>query len=76
MFKFSQHAAMRWELLRTEDLVLAEASGRDSSWGIGMNESDARRLPVGQALTNGQNLLGEVLMRVRQDMLYWEVQIR
>jgi len=72
-FKFSQHAAMRRELLQTEDLVLAEASERDSIWGIGMNESDARRLPVGQALMNGQNLLGEALMRVRKDMLHWEV---
>ena len=73
-FKFSQHAAMRRELLQTEGLVLAEASERDSIWGIGMNESDARRLPVGQALMNGENLLGEALMRVRQDMLCWEVQ--
>ena len=30
-----------------------------------MNETNALRMPVGDALQYGQNLLGEALMRVR-----------
>jgi hypothetical protein len=58
---------------QTGDQVLAEAAENDSIWGICMSERDALRLPVGQALHHGHNLLGEALMRVREEMLYWEV---
>mmetsp|Transcript_102933 Transcript_102933/g.295129 ORF Transcript_102933/g.295129 Transcript_102933/m.295129 type:complete len:259 (-) Transcript_102933:1479-2255(-) len=73
LLKFSQNADMRRQLLATGDQVLAEAAENDAIWGIGMSERDARQLPVGQALHHGHNLLGEALMRVREEMLYWEV---
>mmetsp|Transcript_65198 Transcript_65198/g.180793 ORF Transcript_65198/g.180793 Transcript_65198/m.180793 type:complete len:235 (+) Transcript_65198:32-736(+) len=73
LLKFSQHAALRAQLLGTGELILAEASEADSIWGIGMGVDDAQQLTAEQALLNGQNLLGEALMRVRNEVLHWEV---
>lgn len=62
--KFSQNAGLRRRLLDTGDSILAEANPKDFIWGIGMAESD----PAAQDPANwqGQNLLGKVLMSVRE----------
>ncbi len=60
--KFSQNKVLRKYLLATKDTVLAEASPFDRVYGIGMlADSDARIW----SNWKGQNLLGFVLMEVR-----------
>jgi len=63
MLKFSQHEQLRQHLLDTQDLVLVEASPRDTIWGIGLGKhnSNANR----PDRWRGHNLLGFCLMEVR-----------
>jgi hypothetical protein len=65
--KFSQDPELRVYLLSTAGNVLAESSTTDLVWGAGISPdhpaaSDPRRWP-------GLNLLGFVLMRVREELL-------
>ncbi len=62
--KFGQHPDLREFLLGTGDRVLVEASPRDRIRGIGRAADDERAMSPGQWL--GLNLLGFVLMEVRQ----------
>ena len=62
--KFSQDEELLAALLATGERVLAEASPSDRIWGIGLKDSDPRALDPAQ--WPGQNLLGNVLMRVRE----------
>ena len=60
--KFTQNEKLRYELLKYDNYV--EASPKDRLWGIGMKEGtpgieDPRNW-------KGQNLLGQVLNRVRE----------
>lgn len=62
--KFSQNDRLKEMLLATGDAVIAEASPKDSKWGIGIDakkasETDEKSWP-------GQNLLGKALMKVRE----------
>ena len=64
--KFSQNEKAQYYLLSTGDKILAEASPYDTIWGIGLEASDfdstnPDRWP-------GKNLLGKVLMRVREEL--------
>lgn len=64
--KFSQNIDLQEDLLSTGNLVLVEASPYDKIWGIGMEVDDPD-------ITNptkwrGENLLGKVLMRVRDSL--------
>lgn len=61
--KFSQHPDLKERLLNTGDKILAEASPVDLIWGIGFAAKDDEALDPAQ--WRGQNLLGEVLMSVR-----------
>lgn len=61
--KFSQNEALARFLLGTKRAVLVEASPRDTIWGIGLSEQDARARAPSQWL--GLNLLGFALMRAR-----------
>jgi ribA/ribD-fused uncharacterized protein len=64
--KFDQHSALKEFLLATGEQVLVEASPVDTIWGIGMSaENPAARDP---ALWRGENLLGFVLMEVRNNL--------
>lgn len=63
--KFSQHPDLRGRLLDTGDRIIAEASPRDSIWGIGMAEDDPN---VTDTTLWGLNLLGKALMRVRETL--------
>jgi ribA/ribD-fused uncharacterized protein len=61
--KFSADKELAKMLLDTGDKILVEASPYDNIWGIGMAADDSRALDIDQ--WQGQNRLGEVLMRVR-----------
>jgi hypothetical protein len=59
---------MRQRLLNTGDAVLVEASPYDKIWGIGLLKTDKNaRNPQ---RWKGLNLLGKVLMKIRQDVRY------
>lgn len=53
--KFEQHDRLRELLVSTDDLELVEHSPHDSYWGDGGNGS-------------GKNMLGRILMRVRDEI--------
>lgn len=60
--KFDQNPDLKEKLLSTKGKTLVEASPYDNIWGIGMSETDPNRFDESKW---GQNLLGKVLMRVR-----------
>lgn len=64
--KYNQNPELKKALLDTGDRILVEASPTDRIWGIGLAETDPRALKPLQ--WNGQNLLGEVLMKVRKEL--------
>lgn len=53
--KFSQHVSIRRTLLDTGDALLVEHTSADSYWGDGGDGS-------------GKNMLGKILMRVRDNL--------
>lgn len=64
--KFSQNSGLKKKLLATGDDWLVEANAKDIIWGAGLAADDPR-------ITNpdewrGDNLLGDILMRVRSDL--------
>jgi ribA/ribD-fused uncharacterized protein len=60
-FKFTQNESLLKELLKTDNLILVEASPYDRIWGIGYDEQEAE-----SNVNNwGQNLLGKALVFVR-----------
>jgi ribA/ribD-fused uncharacterized protein len=63
--KFAQNSELLDTLLDTENKVIGEAS-RDSFWGIGKSLADADVLDNGK--WTGDNLLGKVLMTVRDQL--------
>lgn len=64
--KFRQHEHMGQYLRATEGRILVEASPMDRIWGIGLSKDDARAQDP--RTWRGQNLLGFVLMEVRQQL--------
>lgn len=66
MAKFSQNAGLKKKLLATGNALLAEANVKDFIWGIGSSEDDPRVTDPSAWL--GPNLLGEVLMKVREKL--------
>jgi len=66
LFRFQQNKELRDILLGTGDKILAEANPDDLIWGIGMDMND----PLVDDSRNwkGENLLGEVLMDVREQL--------
>ena len=61
--KFSQNEELKEKLLATGEDILAEASGTDTIWGIGLSMTDENRFHMDK--WEGQNLLGFALMEVR-----------
>ena len=61
--KFSQNEALGDYLLRTGETELVEASPYDRIWGVGLAENDPRI--ADRSKWRGENLLGQVLMAVR-----------
>ena len=64
--KFKQTPELKARLLSTGSARLVEASPYDKIWGIGMNAEKARN---SNNIFLGQNLLGKVLMEVRDAMV-------
>ena len=64
--KFQQDPYSLKTLLDTGDTIIAEASPSDRIWGIGLSKDDIRALDESQ--WQGKNLLGRVLMKVRDDI--------
>lgn len=64
--KFYQNDKLFSIILSTEDKILVEASPYDKLWGIGLTCADPQALWPNLWL--GKNWLGEVLMKVRQDL--------
>lgn len=65
--KFDQNIkARKYYLFNTGNTILAEASPFDTVWGIGLEASDPDATDPSK--WKGQNLLGKILMRVREDL--------
>jgi ribA/ribD-fused uncharacterized protein len=65
--KFSQNESLKQFLIQTKDKVLVEASPVDIIWGIGLTEdSPNAKNPIEW---RGENLLGFVLMEVRNKII-------
>ncbi len=65
--KFSQNPTLREVLLATAGTELVEASPTDRIWGIGMSSS--HKDATDRTRWRGQNLLGAILTRVRDELL-------
>lgn len=64
--KFNQIPKLKEALLATGDTIIAEASPYDLVWGIGFTADQPEA--VDQTKWRGQNLLGKVLMKVRDEI--------
>lgn len=65
--KFTQNKRLLNLLLATEGTTLVEASPMDRKWGVGLEASDSRIIDQKRWL--GENKLGYILSRLRQDLL-------
>ena len=65
--KFSQNNELKDFLLSTGNREIVEASPVDNIWGIGFSSDNAMK----NINKWGQNLLGKVLMKVREDLNRW-----
>lgn len=64
--KFSSSPTLKSQLISTGNKILVEASPYDKIWGVGLREEDNRILNEKNWL--GQNLLGKVIMKVRNNL--------
>ena len=64
--KFSQNKDLFELLINSNNKILVEASPLDKIWGIGLHYDDDNCLD--ESKWNGENLLGIVLMRVRDTL--------
>lgn len=64
--KFQQNKGLLYALSKAKDKIIVEASPTDQIWGIGLSTDDDRRFDPEQ--WRGTNWLGEVLMKVRDDL--------
>ena len=64
--KFRQDPELAEKLEKTGEEIIAECAVKDRIWGIGLSMTDEDRLSIDK--WRGKNLLGEILMRVREDI--------
>ncbi len=64
--KFSQNTYLKQQLLDTGDSILAECAVKDMIWGIGISMKDPNRFD--STKWRGRNLLGKLLMKVRETL--------
>jgi ribA/ribD-fused uncharacterized protein len=65
--KFTQNPLLLETLLATKGTTLVEASPTDRIWGVGLEENDPRI--KNRATWRGTNWLGEILTKLREDLL-------
>jgi len=65
--KFLQNDALSKALTSTESKIIAEASPHDMIWGIGLHFSDPAAKDISK--WRGKNFLGDVLMKVRDELV-------
>lgn len=63
--KFRQNPELSAQLKETGEDVIAECAVKDRIWGIGLSMKDEDRFCMDR--WKGQNLLGKILMRVREE---------
>ncbi len=63
--KYGQNPELRKKLIDTGAAILAEASPKDMIWGIGLDAATASVTPSSE--WPGQNLLGRILMELREE---------
>ena len=63
--KFEQNLDLMAKLLETGEAILAEASPKDTLWGIGLDRAAA--VGIDPAKWPGRNLLGRILMELRAE---------
>ena len=68
--KFSQNEDLKQFLLNTETAVLVEASPFDKIWGVGLAQDNPNIKDISK--WQGLNLLGFVLMQVREQLTFLE----
>ncbi|MGG1651864.1 NADAR family protein [Paenibacillus sp. NRS-1780] len=68
--KFTQNSNLLKHLLKTKGTTLVEASPTDTIWGVGLAETDARIRC--RKSWRGTNWLGEILTKLREDVLQKE----
>ena len=64
--KFMQNPELLQQLLDMGNALLAECSKNDRQWGIGIDITDESRMDTTK--WHGQNLLGRILMEIRQEL--------
>ena len=64
--KFRQNPELAEKLERTGEEIIAECAVKDRIWGIGLSMEDENRRCIDK--WRGQNLLGKILMQVREDI--------
>lgn len=64
--KFRQNQAYKELLISTGDQIIVEASPTDKIWGVGLKETDPKIHDPSK--WKGLNLLGKVLMEIRQEL--------
>ena len=64
--KFRQNPDLTEKLEKTGNEILAECAVKDRIWGIGLSMKDETRFNIEK--WKGRNLLGKILMRVREDI--------
>lgn len=67
--KLIQNPSIKGMLLKTGNALLAECSPNDKKWGIGLDNKNPDWKNI--AKWNGKNLLGRILMEVRDDFRKW-----
>lgn len=65
--KYTQNPALLEALLATRGTTLVEASPYDRIWGIGLGAKDPRA--QNEATWKGQNLLGKILTKLRDELI-------
>ena len=63
--KYEQNPDLMAKLIETGDAILAEASPKDTIWGIGLDAAAAAETSPSE--WPGQNLLGKILMELRAE---------
>lgn len=72
--KFTQNPDLKEKLFATDGTTLVEASPYDKIWGIGLTVDDPRALD--RSTWRGTNWLGEVLTKLREDLMNNETSTR